>query len=129
MAETIKDFLNENQALFHSRILSTAINHLKDHPADSQKIIISDDFFNDFTNKRLTELKDFIKLKEKLELFIDKNKSNLKWCFFLDITYYSGDTDEFVKYCKNNEICFCSICYDIEGFTDDYTKFMNFIKN
>ena len=120
LADAINNSLTSNQSLFHGRTLSQAINHLKDHLADSQKIIISDDFFNDFTKRPPTELKDFIELKEKLDFFINSEISNSKWCFLIDMPHYIGDTQEFISYCKNNNICLCTTWNDI-------TEFMEFI--
>ncbi len=119
--DSVKLSLADYQRAFYATSLSEAINNIKDYSSEMNKIVISDDWYNDFTEKKATELDDFIYAKEKLSLFINSNKRIVKWCFLIDAPYYKGSITNFINYCSKNKIEFVNVNH---SSIDEFTKFI-----
>ena len=122
-AETLECCTEKSQKVIHSHSLFTAITELKYHHSEENKVVIADDLFNDTTSKSVKSLEEFVSIYKRLNSISKENQLNVKWCFFIDFNYYTGNAEKFNKYCKENGITLIySGMYDVEQFA----KFINF---
>lgn len=120
---SIRFGLFEYQQTFQSSTLSGTIKHLTAHLTEVNKIIVSEDWYNDFTDKKANSFDDFIYAREKLNLFIPRNKCIVKWCFLIDAPYCRGDIRKLLDYCSENEVEFINVNHS------NINEFIKFVKD
>lgn len=117
--EALESCAKKDQKVIHAHSLFSAMKDLKEQNSEENKIIIGDDLFFNTTGNPVKSLAEYISIYETLNSISKEKGLNVKWCFFIDIGYYTCSSEIFNEYCKENGIVlFHSGMYDIEQFID-----------